>query len=118
MRTACIVAATVAVTGVVMFVGPFEKFSAGDLDQIRTMESRFTAACSGAGNELAASRSLATLLQYARRDPDQLLPLHGATGAASMRTELSSLLAETTSGPCSHLPQLRTKLAQGAYGKP
>jgi hypothetical protein len=97
---------------VVMFVGPFERFSAGDLDRIRAAESNFTAACLGTGDARSASRSLSVLLGYFRRDPDQPLPLRGATAAASMRTELSTLLAATATGPCSHLAQLRADLAK------
>lgn len=100
---------------VVMFVGPFERFTAGDLERIRTAESNFTAACSGTGHAKAASRSLSVLLGYFRRDPDQPLPLHGGTGAASMRTELLTLLTATAVGPCSRLPRLRTQLAEAVY---
>jgi hypothetical protein len=116
MRAACFVTLAVVITVVVMFVGPSERFSAGDLERIRTVENRFTAACSGKGDELAASQSLSIPLGYFRRDPDQPLPLRGATPATSMRTEMSSLLSATSTGPCSRLPALRAKLAGAVSG--
>jgi hypothetical protein len=114
-RSAWIVALTVTVTVVVMFVGPFEDFSAADLNRIRAAESQFTTACSGTGDEHAASQSASVLLGYLRRNPTQLLPLHGASQPFSMHTELSVLLAATATGPCSRLPRLRTEIAEELY---
>jgi hypothetical protein len=116
-RTAWFVTVAVVITAVVMLTSPFERFTPGDLSRIRAAESRFTAACSGRGDERAASQSLSVLLGYLRRDPDQPLPLHGATGAATMRAEASALLEATGGGPCSHMQQLRDRLAAAVSSK-
>ena len=106
------VLACIAITAVVMFVGPFEHFSAADLNSIRAAERRLALACSGYGNEPAALRSLTILLGYFRRDPRQLLPLRGAEHATSMYTELTRVLPLVMSGPCARIPSLRERVAE------
>jgi hypothetical protein len=97
-RTAWIVAGCLTITIVVMLVGPFEQFSAADLERVRLVESSLVAACQGHGGHIDSS--VEVLLGYLRRNPYQPLPLHGGTKADSMLEELQALVPQLTGSRC------------------
>jgi hypothetical protein len=96
-RTAWIVAGCLIVTIVVMLVGPFERFSAADLERIRLTESSLIAACHGHGGRIDSSVNV--LLGYLHRNPLQPLPLHGAS-KNSMLEELGEFVPRLTGSRC------------------
>jgi hypothetical protein len=107
MREAKVAAGCVIVVAIVMFFGPFERFGSGAIDAIRADEQALQRACTAPISQIQAEQALGNLLGFARRDPDQLLPIHGATAASSMRSELTGLAPYVVTGPCAADPKLR-----------
>jgi len=100
---------------VVMFVGPFERFGVGDLNRIRQAEAVLTAGC--VRGERQANASVETLVRYFGRDPDQLLPLVGATPPSSMRDQLTGLEPSLREGACVRYPALGTQVSEALAGR-
>jgi hypothetical protein len=98
------------VTGVVLFSGLGETYSAADLTRIVRAEAQLRAACRPPLAEQQASSAVATLIGYYLRDPGQSLPLHGAGNADSMRAELTNLRAFVSSGSCGRSSPLQATL--------
>jgi hypothetical protein len=110
VRTAWGVTGCLLVVTVIMFVGPGETFSAGDLSRIRSAEAQLASACRRPPNPTRAAQAISTLRTYLERDPDQPLPLHGAGPATSMRSEMLQIEHAVASGGCSRIVALRAAL--------
>jgi hypothetical protein len=100
----------VLVTVVVMFLTIGETFTASDLSRIDSAETKLLTACHAPVNRLGAHRALSTLIGYLHRDPGQLIALHGADPADSMRAELTGLQASLAQNQCRRDPELQATL--------
>jgi hypothetical protein len=111
------VAGAVLVTALLMFLSLGEQFTPSDLVRIRDDEARLTAACRRPPDLARARDALAVLVDYYHRDPDQPLPLRGASAADSMRAELAGIRVSLTGTACGADPQLQAVLSGSLYSR-
>ena len=104
---------TLVVISLIMFTEIGETYSAADLTKFDHTETRLAGACR-VGDDSQAASAVATLVAFARRDPAQAIPLHGASSAVTVDAELDKLAASLSAGACAHDPRARAALDRAA----